>query len=69
LNAEEGDKVSVIDDLLSHPSHPKHLFFQPTFMIFSNERDDRPAHFRDEVSRGKKFLLFYKSWSKNEIQK
>ena len=38
-------------------------------MIFSNERDDRPARFRDEVLRGKNFSSFEKSWSKNEIGK
>jgi hypothetical protein len=37
-------------------------------MIFSNERDDRPAHFRDVVRREKNFYFFEKSWSKMKFK-
>ena len=37
-------------------------------MIFSNERDDRPARFRDEVLRGKNFSSFEKNVQKMKLE-
>jgi len=46
---------------------PNIFFFYPHFISLPNERDDRPAHFRIEVRRGKNISSLRKSWSKTEF--